>query len=189
MDDLSLQITKALAYAENGGKPSEPKAGKSGEMKSIWQYTPATWKQYSTEVLGHDAPLSSELEAYVTHKKVSQWVDEMKNQGVPDEDIPLKIASKWNAGEGHPDAYKQGLKGTNKYGVKFDTPAYAQKVSSYVKQFQGETVPQNPPQTGLLQKLVQKKSFTMPNSTGSLVQLATANLPTSAPLSEGQPKY
>lgn len=140
IDPKIADIVKALAYTENGGKPSQPKAGKTGEMKSIFQYTPDTWKIYSKQVSGKDGlPLNTENESAVTYAKVSGWYQNLKSEGVSDNEIPLKIASMWNAGEHKPDAYKQNWKGTNKkYGVAYDTPAYAKKVADYVKQFKKE---------------------------------------------------
>jgi len=130
-------ILKALAYTENGGEPKQIKAGKSGEMKSIFQFTPETWKLYSKQALGQEVPLTPEAEVEVVHKKVSDWVD----HGFTTE----QIASMWNAGERRPDAYKEGHKGTNKFGVNYDTPAYAKKVASYVKQFENEPGPDEEP--------------------------------------------
>lgn len=151
---LALLITKALAYTENGGKPTTAKAGKSGELKSIFQFLPSTWKLYSKQVLGQDVPLTLESEAYVVHKKVSDWIDHLEEDGTPEEEIPLKIASMWNAGERKADAYKENHKGTNKYGVAYDTPAYAKKVGNYVKEFSNEGADQVPPDTkvGILPK-------------------------------------
>lgn len=125
-----LAIVKAIAYAENGGKPSEPKAGATGEMKSIFQFTPGTWKQYSKEAFGKELPMNTENESAVVFHKVQKWVDDGYNV--------QQIASMWNAGEGRPDAYKQNWKGVNKqYGVSYDTPAYAEKVFNYAKDFGG----------------------------------------------------
>lgn len=126
-------ILKALAYTENGGKPdlSNLKAGKSGEAKSIFQFTPSTWKLYAKQELGDpNAPMTSENEALVVHGKISKWLDHGFNTE--------QIASMWNAGENKPDAYKQNWKGKNKYGVAYDTPAYAKKVADYAKKFEGE---------------------------------------------------
>lgn len=125
----ALITAKALAYTENGGKPGQPKAGKTGEMKSIFQFTPDTWKHYAKEVTGDEnLPLNTENEIQVVTSKCKQWYDEGKNTE--------QIASMWNAGEHKPDAYKQNWKGTNKkYGVSFDTPGYAKKVVGYTNQF------------------------------------------------------
>lgn len=134
MDLKIASIVKALAFAENGGKPdiSNPKAGKTGETKSIFQFTPDTWKVYSKQTSGQDnLPMNAQNESQVVYHKVEDWV----NQGYNVE----QIASMWNAGEQRPDAYKQNWKGTNKkYGVAFDTPAYAKKVADYAHQFQNE---------------------------------------------------
>ncbi len=132
-DILTDSIVKGLAYAENGGKLdiANPSAGKTGETKSIFQFTPATWKNYSRQVFGSEKPMNADTETYVVRQKVKKWVDQGRTTS--------QIASMWNAGEGRPDAYKQGWKGMNtKYGVSYDTPAYASKVLKYSKQFYQE---------------------------------------------------
>jgi len=148
-----MAIVKAIAYAENGGKiPEEAVAGKTGEMKSIFQFMPDTWKMYSKQVLGKEEQLTPDNESLVVYGKVGKWIDEGYNTE--------QIASMWNAGEQRPDAYKENWKGTNKkYGVAFDTPAYAKKVSDYAKQFEGEeetTETKNPLTQGIAKSPIQK---------------------------------
>ena len=128
----AMVIAKAIALAENGGKLTynKLKTGKSGEMKSIFQFTPGTWKLYSKQILGKEEPLNNENELKVVHGKVQKWLDDGYNTE--------QIASMWNAGEQRPDAYKENWRGTNKYGVKYDTPAYAKKVSNYATQLNKE---------------------------------------------------
>lgn len=128
-DKLAKAVTKGIAFAENGGKVNinNPIAGKSGEMKSIFQYTPETWKLYSKEILGREVPLNADYETYVTNEKVKKWIDEGHNTS--------QIASMWNAGPSKPNAYKEKHKGINKFGVKYDTPTYAKKVLDYSKEF------------------------------------------------------
>lgn len=138
MDDtLANSIVKAFAYTENGGKPDieNPKAGKTGEMKSIFQFEPATWKQDAKKYL-HDenAPLTSDAETYVMKQKVEGWMK--KGYTVS------QMASMHNAGESEPDAYTgkfstgKASKGVNaKYGVGYDVPDYAKKVLTYSKKF------------------------------------------------------
>lgn len=129
-EELAKAITKALGYAENGGEPTPQnlRAGKTGEMKSIFQFTPDTWKNYSKQVFGQDTPLTPANETWVVNKKVKEWLDKGFNTE--------QIASMWNAGEGKPNAHKENWKGVNKkYGVAFDTPAYAKKVKSYTDKF------------------------------------------------------
>jgi hypothetical protein len=143
---LADAITKALAYTENGGAPnlSNPSQGKTGEMKSIFQFTPDTWKKDSMEVFGKETPLTPDTETYVAHQKVSKWVKEGKTAS--------QIASMWNAGVGEPDAYtgkfSDGSPSTGvnkKYNQPFNVPAYAKKVLNYSKQFYQEKQPQSAP--------------------------------------------
>lgn len=149
MDQNSLteNITKALGYTENGGKPdiNHSKAGKTGEMKSIFQFEPKTWDHYSQQVFGKKVPLTADNETYVAHQKVSDWVKEDQAKGVPADQIPLRVASRWNAGPGEPDAYTGKFsdgspsKGVNKqYGVSFSVPDYAEKFKKYFDEFSGQ---------------------------------------------------
>jgi len=186
---LALLITKALAYTENGGKPDvhNLSAGKSGEMKSMFQFLPSTWRLYAKQELGDaNAPLTPENEALVVHKKVSDWVDHLSNEGVSQDEIPLKVASMWNAGESKPDAYKEGWKGTNSKGVSYDTPAYANKVASYVKEFEKEPSGQPQQQTSPDQNLAKT-----PQENTKLLNMVSEKLSsmghTSQPMSVSSP--
>ena len=143
-DHLVSSIVKGLAYKENGGKVdlNNIRAGKTGEMKSIFQFLPATWKGYAKEVLGDEnAPLNNENETKVVHEKVSKWLKEGRNV--------KQIASMWNAGTGEPDAWDGTFKATTKThkagdpskgilkksGVAYDVPTYARDVEDYSKKF------------------------------------------------------
>ena len=130
IDPKTLAVVKALAYTENGGAPNinAPSAGKTGEMKSIFQFVPSTWKSYAEQASGDgNLPMNAENETKVVYSKVHKWLQEGYK--------PEQIASMWNAGENKPDAYKQGYKGINKkYGVAYDTPGYVKKFSSYLSQ-------------------------------------------------------
>jgi len=133
---LAVAITKGLAYQENGGAPNlnNLSAGKSGELKSIFQFTPDTWKGEAQKYLGNaDTPLTPDAETTVVMKQVGDWLDEGYTA--------KQIASMWNAGHGEPDAYTGKFSngdssiGTNKEGVKFNVPAYANSVDKYANQF------------------------------------------------------
>lgn len=133
---LAVDVTKALGYTENGGKPdiNNTKAGKTGELKSIFQITPATWKNYSKQVFGKEVPLTPDNESHVVLHKVNDWL----NKGYH----PDQIASMWNAGVGEPDAYNgkftdgTSSKGINKkYGVQYDVPGYVKKFNSFLSGF------------------------------------------------------
>lgn len=144
MNQDALHITKALAFTENGGQPdvNNTKAGKTGEMKSIFQFEPDTWKAYSRQITGKDLALTPENESAVAYGKVSKWLE----QGY----TAPQIASMWNAGVGEPNAYTgkfsdgTSSKGTNhKYGVSYDVPGYVEKFNKYLSDSQGsEELPQ-----------------------------------------------
>lgn len=138
-EQLAKAIVKAIAYTENGGAPKIGglKKGKTGEMKSVFQFTPATWKQYSKEILGKEEKIHPDTETYVVNEKVKKWLDAGYK--------PEQIASMWNAGPGEPNAYGgkfsngQASSGVNaKYGVKFDVPGYAKKFNSHFAKFAEE---------------------------------------------------
>lgn len=137
-DKYTASIVKALALVENGGKiPLEnPSKGQSGEMKSIFQFTPGTWRMYAKEILGKDdVPLNQGTESVVTYGKVHKWLQEGYS--------PEEIASIWNSGK--PDAYKKEWRGTNKYGVKYDTPGYVEKFKKYLGSSEKSSVSKEPP--------------------------------------------
>jgi len=133
---LSQAITKAIGYTENGGKPDlqDPSSGKSGEMKSIFQFTPETWANDSKQVFGKDnVPLNNDTESYVTNEMVSKWLAKGYT--------PSQIFSMWNAGIGEPDAYTgkfsngESSSGTNKEGVAYNVQDYVKKANKYLNEF------------------------------------------------------
>lgn len=135
-DKLAEAVTKAIGYTENGGAPTEAVAGKSGELKSIFQYEPGTWKKDAQQFLGDaNAPLTRDNETYVTLSQVKQWL----KKGYE----PEQIFSMWNAGIGEPDAYTgkfsngESSTGTNKHGVKYSVPHYVNTGMKYLKEFSG----------------------------------------------------
>lgn len=138
-DALTLAILKALAYTENGGKPDlkNTKAGASGELKSVFQFLPETWKRQSKEVTGQDnLEATPDNEALVAKGVISPIVEKGLSEGKSPDEIATEVGSFWNSGK--ITGAKQGLMGTNKKGVKYDVPAYAKKVVSYTNQFMKE---------------------------------------------------
>lgn len=139
-DLLKLVITKALAYTENGGNVAldKTKAGKSGELKSVFQFLPETWKRDAKKVTGNEnLPLTPENEALVAHGVISPIVDKGLAEGKSTDEIATEVGSFWNSGK--TSGAKEGLIGTNKKGVKYDVPAYAKKVTDYTNKFLKET--------------------------------------------------
>lgn len=180
MNNLAYAITKSLGHVENGGKPNvkNPVKGKTGEMKSIFQYTPDTWRQYSKQVFGKEAPLTPDNEVHVTQAKVEEW---LKN-GL----TPQQIFSSWNAGPGEPNAYTGKFSnghssiGVNpKYGVKYDVPRYVSKAMSYLDRFSKETPSQlaQPPQNQLRVINTPKTTPTQMAGKGNIKGLINSLLP------------
>ncbi len=131
----ALAITKAIGYTENGGKP-DPKhthAGKTGELKSVFQFEPATWKAYAKKYLGDsNAPITPDNETQAVLKHVTERLQAGETA--------KQIASEFNSGdkEAYTGKFSDGSPsiGVNKkYGVKFNVPAYANTVNNYAKQF------------------------------------------------------
>ena len=135
LDQDVVNRAKAIRQVESGGK-----IGVSGESREFGQYQfqPDTWNRYSKEV-GISTPLEQatpEQQNQVVYTKLKSWKDKGYNPG--------QIASMWNAGEGKPDAYIQGHKGINEFGVEYDTPTYARKVAETYHQLKGSQVPIQP---------------------------------------------
>lgn len=177
---LTYAITKALAYQENGGSLDihNTKAGKTGELKSIFQFTPATWKGEAAKYLGDaNAPINADNETTVVTKQVGKWID--------DGYTAKQIASMWNAGHGEPDAYTGKFSdgsssvGVNKkYGVKFNVPAYANSVNKYATQFYTESQQKNTqPSTTPAPAQSQPQVANTPPSSGGLMQQAAWKVP------------
>jgi hypothetical protein len=89
--------------------------GKSGEVGCL-QFLPSTWAMWSTEVFGYVPEMSKINELYVASAKITKWLF----QGHTEE----QIAVLWNSGG---TTHKKGV---NKYGVPYDTFAYAKLVLS-----------------------------------------------------------
>lgn len=121
LDPQAVNLAKAIRQTESGGNFNAK--GKSGEY-GAYQFTQPTWESQSKKY-GVNAPLDKatpEQQNEVAYKQIKEWKDKGFNVG--------QIASMWNAGEGNPDAYIKGHAGVNKYGVKYDTGAYAKSVAT-----------------------------------------------------------
>lgn len=121
LDPQVVTLAKALRSVESGGNFSA--RGGSGEY-GAYQYTKPTWQATAQKYLGDaNADIRDpKNQNKATYLKLKEWKDKGYNVG--------QIASMWNAGEGRPNAYKENFRGVNKYGVAYDTPAYAKKVAS-----------------------------------------------------------
>lgn len=136
LDQDVVRLAKSIRKIESGDNFQA--RGKSGEYGG-YQYTQDTWAARSKKYLGRDVPLEAatpEEQNEVQYK----WMKEKKDAGY---DVG-QIASMHNAGEGRPNAHLEGFKGTNKFGVQYDVPAYAEKVARTYQELKSQqgTAPQ-----------------------------------------------
>ena len=80
---------------------------------------PDTWAAWSNRVFGQVEPMTPTNEEYVALHKIQHHLD----QGYSDRQVALT----WN--QGNPGACKAGV---NKYGVRYDSCAYAKKVLAMI---------------------------------------------------------
>lgn len=111
---LAARIVAVIEEIETqgNGNCSEAKGG-SGEHGCL-QFQPATWRAYSRELYGKTVNITQEREREVATFKVQQWLD----AGYSTRQVFLI----WN--QGNPSPCKAGV---NKFGVRFDSCAYANK--------------------------------------------------------------
>lgn len=128
LDPKIIALTKAIRQTETGGNFKA--VGKSGEY-GAYQFTQPTWNNLSQKYLGQKIDLKSatpEQQNEVAYKQIADWKAQGLNVG--------QVASSWNAGVGEPDAYTGTFSngkpsvGVNKFGVKFNVPAYAKSVAT-----------------------------------------------------------
>lgn len=147
IDPSIVNLAKAIGQSESGGKYDAK--GKSGEY-GAYQFTKPTWTAWATKFLGDgNAEMTPENQDKVAYSQIKEW----GSQGYK----PAQIASLWNSGK--PDW--EGNVGTNKFGVKYDTPAYVKSVGAAYDKISGggqaQQDPQNPsaaqPPKSFLQQL------------------------------------
>lgn len=112
LNGSARQIAEAIKQVESGGNYQA--RGGSGEF-GAYQFMPATWKGWAKQYLGDtNAPMTPENQDAVALAKIQ----DLLNQG----HSPREVALIWNGGQ------PIEKKGTNKFGVKYDSGAYADKV-------------------------------------------------------------
>lgn len=122
LDPEAVNLAKAIRQTESGGNFTAK--GKSGEY-GAYQFTEPTWNATATK-FGVNVPLNQatpEQQNEVAYKQIKNWKDAGNNVG--------QIASMWNAGEAHKDAYlDSSYAGVNKAGASYNVPAYAKSVAT-----------------------------------------------------------
>lgn len=125
LDSDAVNLTRAIRQHESGGDFTAK--GQSGEY-GAYQFLPSTWNAWSKNA-GVNVPLNEatpEQQNQVAYTQIKQWKDQGYNVG--------QIASLWNSGD--PNAYTGKFtsgapaKGMNRFGAKYDVPAYAQSVAT-----------------------------------------------------------
>ena len=133
LDPQAMALTKAIRQVESGGNfKARSKDGSFGAyqfLKSTWDNTA---RKYGVNAEWEKATPQQQNE--VAYKQIKEWKDKGHNVG--------EIASMWNAGAGRPQAYLQGLKGTNSSGVNYNVANYAKKVATLYQGYKGQVQPQ-----------------------------------------------
>ena len=130
LDPQVVNLAKAIRTVEsNNNFTVRSKDGSYGAYQFIKPTWDATSKKYGVNAEWEKATPQQQNE--VAYKQIADWKKKGYNVG--------QIASMWNAGEGKPDAYKEGLKGTNKDGVAYDVSAYAKKVAENYQKLKAQT--------------------------------------------------
>lgn len=109
--------------------------GKSGEV-GCYQYQAGTWRAYSMRSAGKILPQTRANEDLVTEGMIRIWLEEGRTE--------RWIFLTWNQGNG--DGWGPGTKdcysGVNKWGVHYDSCAYAAKALAYLAELEKEPLPQ-----------------------------------------------
>lgn len=135
LDPQVVSLAKAIRTVEsNNNFTARSKDGSFGAYQFIKPTWEATSKKYGVNAEWEKATPQQQNE--VAYKQLKEWKDKGYNVG--------QIASMWNAGPGKPDAYKEGLKGTNKDGVNYDVAAYAKKVAENYQKLKAGTPTETP---------------------------------------------
>lgn len=108
------KIAAAIKQVESGGNYNA--RGASGEG-GAYQFMPSTWKDWATQYLGDsNAPQTPQNQDYVAKAKIQDLLNKGYNA--------QQIALIWNGGQ------PIVKKGVNRFGVAYDSGAYANKVLS-----------------------------------------------------------
>jgi len=170
IDPRAINMAKAIRDQESGGNYTLP--GKSGEY-GAYQFTEPTWNAYAKDA-GINTPLSKatrEQQNEVIVKKINNWITTGKAKNVGE------VASMWNAGEGKPQAYIENNVGTNKFGVHYDTPAYAKAVAQNYQKYKGQQT-----QTPDIQQPEQQTDPNAPDTYGATFKASSSDTPLQAGL-------
>jgi hypothetical protein len=136
IDKGVVNLMKALKQHESGGDYKSK--GGSGEY-GAYQFTAPTFKSYATQ---YAKMPNARIDSPEDQDKVTYYsIKGMKDKGY----TPEQILSEWNSGD--KDAYTRNHKGTNEYGVKYDTPAYVDAIKKIALEQAKKATPEATPTT------------------------------------------
>lgn len=143
-DPRIIAFQKALGQKESNNTPTPANTRITLTEGSVgrFQYLPETFKKYSKQYFGGVNPTTGkplDITNDFDQKIVNYaYIKDKMDQGYS----PYDVAASWNAGEGRINDW-QNMRGVNKYGNKYDVPAYANEVvhnfKQYAKQVQDNT--------------------------------------------------
>lgn len=114
---ISIKLAEAVKTVESRGNYHAK--GASGEY-GAYQMMPTTYKSLSKKCLGEVVPATPENQDKIVVCTFQQFLKEDRK--------PKEIIQWWNSG-----SFTRCSKGVNKFNVKYDCPAYVQKVLAHVK--------------------------------------------------------
>lgn len=108
----AAKVAAAIRQVESGGNYNA--RGASGEI-GAYQFMPSSWRSWAGQYLGNpNAPMTPQNQDAVAQARIQ----DLLNQGYN----PYQVALIWNGGT------PTVKRGTNRYGVAYDSGAYANKV-------------------------------------------------------------
>lgn len=117
LDQDAVRLAKAIRFTESGDNANAK--GASGEH-GLYQFMPDTWNSTTKEFNLDPSDFSRENQNKAAYMRIKT----LKDQGYK----PDQIAAYWNMGGNALTKGYEGNVGVNKYGVKYDTPAYVKSV-------------------------------------------------------------
>lgn len=123
-----INLSKAIIQHESAGNPKIK--GKSDEY-GLAQWQEPTWNSEAEEYLGYVPKWGTdEMTPEIQKAVLASKVADRKNKGYN----PAQIAAEHNSGS--KDGWENKV-GTNKYGVKYDVPAYVKSVTDLYQGYKG----------------------------------------------------
>lgn len=165
---IAVNAAKAIRQIESGGNYTA--TSKDGSF-GAYQFIKPTWDAAAKKYLGTNVPWQSatrEQQNEVAVKQINDWIQSGKATNIG------QIASMWNAGEGKPDAYLEGLSGINSSGIKYDVSGYAKMVATEYQKIKGVSPTDQTQQPSVTQPAVQQNPDSLGSQLTSRVQNAAS---------------